>query len=44
MVLAALIAFTFINTGRQDGGAVVTGSNSTDDENAGDIAVPVFAH
>lgn len=43
MGLAALIAFTFINTGRQDG-AGAAGSGATDDENAGDVPVPVMMH
>ncbi|MEV4626842.1 MFS transporter [Micromonospora sp. NPDC049523] len=44
MVLAAAIVLTFVNTGRQDGGAVTSGSGASDDENAGDVPVPVMMH
>ncbi|MFK3979246.1 MFS transporter [Micromonospora sp. NPDC050397] len=44
LVLAAVITFVMVNAGRQDGGAVANPSGATDDENAGDIPVPVMMH
>ncbi|MFI6759788.1 MFS transporter [Micromonospora sp. NPDC050417] len=44
LVAAAALTFTLVTAGRQDGGAVASGSGASDDENAGDVPVPVMMH